>query len=86
MKNTDWQILITLYDTHSMTKAAELLYMTQSALTKRVRLMEEEWNVEIVKRSSQGVSFTENGIYLVKKARIIMDFIGFVEQYFHVNC
>ncbi len=82
MKNTDWKILTVLYDTCSMTKAADVLYMTQSALTKRVRAMETEWGVEIVKRSSQGVCFTENGTYLVKKARIITDFMREIEEHF----
>lgn len=35
MKNIDWKILIALYE-KSMSKAADELYMTQSALTKRV--------------------------------------------------
>lgn len=67
MKEIDWKILVVLYEKKSMTKAAEALYMTQSALTKRVRAIEEEWNVEVVRRSSQGVEFTEDGIYLVKR-------------------
>ena len=58
MKEIDWKILVVLYEKKSMTKAAEALYMTQSALTKRVRAIEEELNVEVVRRSSQGVEFT----------------------------
>lgn len=42
MKEIDWKILVVLYEKKSMTKAAEALYMTQSALTKRVRAIEEE--------------------------------------------
>ena len=55
--------------------------MTQSALTKRLRSIEEEWNVEIVKRSSQGVTFTEDGRYLVKKAGIMLDFLGEIRDH-----
>ena len=57
MKNIDWMILKMLYEKRSMTKAAEALYMTQPALTKRIKAIENEWGVEVVKRSSKGVIF-----------------------------
>lgn len=82
MKEIDWKILITLYEKKSMTKAAEELYMTQSALTKRVRSIENEWNIEVVHRNSQGVTFTEEGKYLVKKANIMLDFLKEIEEHF----
>lgn len=82
MKDSDWKILTVLYEKRSMTKAAEALYMTQSALTKRIRSMEDEWHLEIVRRSSQGVVFTEEGKYLVQKANIMVDFLKEIEQHF----
>lgn len=82
MKETDWRILTVLYEKKNMTRAAESLYMTQSALTKRVRAIEDEWGVEVVKRSSQGVLFTEEGKYLVNKANIMLDFLKEIEQHF----
>lgn len=82
MKEIDWKILSVLYEKKSMTKAAEALYMTQSALTKRVRSMEDEWKIEIVHRTSQGVSFTEDGKYLVNKANIMLDFRKEIEDHF----
>lgn len=82
MKDIDWKILMVLYEKRSMTKAAEVLYMTQSALTKRIKAMETEWNIEIVRRSSQGVTFTEDGHYLVKKASILLDFMKEIEEHF----
>ena len=60
MKDIDWKILTVLYEKRSITKAAESLYMTQSALTKRLKAVEEEWGIEIVKRTSRGVVFTED--------------------------
>ncbi|MGN0295563.1 MAG: LysR family transcriptional regulator [Lachnospiraceae bacterium] len=82
MRDSDWKILTVLYEKRSMTKAAEALYMTQSALTKRIKAMEDEWHVEIVKRSSQGVLFTDEGKYLVQKASIMMDFLKEIEEHF----
>lgn len=85
MKDIDWKILIALYEKKSMTKAAEALYMTQSALTKRVQSIEDEWGVEIVRRSSQGVNFTEEGKYLVNKANVMLDFLKDIEDHFARN-
>ncbi|MGN0403711.1 MAG: LysR family transcriptional regulator [Bariatricus sp.] len=82
MKNIDWEILKVLYEKGSITKAAESLYMTQSALTKRIKAIESEWNVEIVKRNSKGVIFTEEGKYLVQKSNIMLDFLKEIEDHF----
>ncbi|MFR7383477.1 MAG: LysR family transcriptional regulator [Anaerostipes sp.] len=59
MRDSDWKILEVLYEKRSITQTAELLYMTQPSVTKRIKAMEEEWQIEIVKRSNRGVIFTE---------------------------
>lgn len=85
MKDIDWKILKVLYEKRSISKAAEVLYMTQSALTKRVKIIEAEWNVEIVKRNSKGVIFTEEGKYLVQKSNIMLDFLQEIKDHFTAN-
>lgn len=85
MKEIDWKILTVLFEKGSMTKAAEALYLTQSALTKRIKAMESEWGIEIVKRNSQGVLFTEEGNYLVRKANIMLDFLQEIEDHFSAH-
>ena len=60
MKNIDWKILKVLYEKRSITKAAESLFMTQSALTKRLQSIENEWGRRIVERTSRGVIFTDD--------------------------
>ena len=82
MKNIDWMILKVLYEKRSMTQAAEVLYMTQPALTKRIKSIEAEWGIEVVKRSSKGVTFTEEGKYLVKKSSIMIDFLNEIQEHF----
>lgn len=82
MRELDWLILRKLYEKRSISKAAEDLYVTQSALTKRVKAIEQEWGIEVVKRSNQGVTFTEDGRYLVKKAGIMLDFLGEIREHF----
>lgn len=68
MKDTDWQILHELYRFRNITKAASALYMTQPALTKRLQVMETEFDIQIVMRGKYGVIFTQAGEYLAKCA------------------
>lgn len=82
MKDIDWKTILVLSESKSISKAAEELFVTQSALTKRVKSIESEWNIELVKRSNQGIEFTQEGDYLVSKARIIMEQIEEAQLYF----
>lgn len=83
MKNIDWKILKVLYEKRSITKAADALFMTQSALTKRLRSIESErWGRQLVERTSRGVTFTEDGKYLVQKANIMLDFLQEIGDHF----
>ena len=65
LKYSDYQMLVTLYKTQSITATARKLFISQPALTKRLRQVEEELDVIIVKRNVKGVSFTVPGEYLV---------------------
>ena len=40
MRDSDWKILEVLYEKRSITQTAELLYMTQPSVTKRIKAME----------------------------------------------
>lgn len=61
MDEKDFSLLRTLNETQSITRAAEQLYMTQSALSKRVRAIEQDLGAELLVRSRQGVRFTPAG-------------------------
>ena len=76
MKELDWKILIVLYEKRSISKTAEALYLTQSAVTKRLK------NIDVIHRSNQGVTFTEDGIYLTQKASIMMDFLREIREHY----
>lgn len=82
MKELDWKILIVLYEKRSITKTAEALYLTQSAVTKRLQNIEAEWGIEVIRRSSQGVAFTEDGTYLVQRASIMLDFLREMREHY----
>lgn len=75
MKDSDWKILYELYKTPNLTRVANLLYMTQPSLTKRLQHMEEEFGVSIVNRLSRGLIFTAEGRYLGQQAEIYLKFL-----------
>ncbi|WP_415990753.1 LysR family transcriptional regulator [Intestinibacter bartlettii] len=80
IKDSDWEILYKLYETPNMTKVADMLYISQPSLTKRVKNMEKEFGVKIINRTSKGVKFTSEGEYLAKKAKEYMAFIKNVKE------
>lgn len=61
MEEKDFELLQTLRDTRNITRAAEKLYITQSALSKRIRAIERELDVTLLLRSRQGIRFTPAG-------------------------
>lgn len=72
MEDRDWMILEVLYHKKSMTKAAESLFISQPAITNRLRQMEEDFGVKIVHRGSKGVQFTPQGEFLAKSAEEVL--------------
>ncbi len=85
MKDLDWRILKELYEKKSITQAAGSLYITQSALTKRLKNIENEWDIKVAKRTSKGIIFTEDGVYLAQKALIMIDFLEEISEHFEVK-
>ncbi len=64
-----------------MTKTAESLFISQPAITKRLRHMEQEFGVKIVHRDSKGVQFTPPGEYLAKSAEEVLLKIRQIKDY-----
>jgi DNA-binding transcriptional LysR family regulator len=58
-------------DQGSITKAARALRVSQPALTKSLRLLENELNVKLLVRTSAGVTMTEFGRSLYAHARAV---------------
>lgn len=69
MNEKDWELLLTLYEEGSITKAAEKMYLSQPAITYRIRQLEDHFNCMIILRGSKGVIFTPEGELLVTYAR-----------------
>ena len=61
LKANDYEFLITLYRSKNITQAAQTLFLSQPALTKRLQQIEQELGVLIVNRNVKGVQFTPEG-------------------------
>jgi len=63
---------LTVADTGNVTRAAELLNLVQPAVSRQVRLLEEDIGVELFERERHGMVLTEAGRSLVGYARRVM--------------
>lgn len=72
MEERDWLILQVLYEQKNITKTAQALFISQPALTARLRYIEGYFDVKIVYRTSKGVHFTPQGEYLAKAAAEVL--------------
>jgi DNA-binding transcriptional LysR family regulator len=61
--------LIAVADTGSVTRAAELLHVVQPAVTRYIRTLEAELDVELFERSRSGMRLTDVGRQVVHHAR-----------------
>lgn len=60
---------ITISETGSLNKAAEILYVAQPSLTGAMKELEKELGIRIFNRSGHGVSLTSDGIEFITYAR-----------------
>lgn len=57
----------------SFTNAAKQLHITQPTLSRQLALLEEELNTTLFNRGSRGVTLTEDGLLLKRRALEMMD-------------
>lgn len=63
---------VTVADSGSISAAAALLYVAQSAVSRQMRRLEEELGGELFERSAAGVCLTDSGHMLLNHARFIL--------------
>lgn len=68
MDYTDWIILQTLAKEKNITSTAEKLFITQPALTYRIKKIEDELKGKLLVRTSKGVFFTSSGLLAAEYA------------------
>ncbi len=59
----------------SLTKAKEELGVTQPTLSQQIRVLEDEYNIQLFDRVSRGVEVTEAGKILLNKGNAIMNLL-----------
>lgn len=81
MEHKDWLILKTINEERNITKTAERLFISQPALTYRLKGLEKDMGVRILNRHKNGVSLTAQGEYLVKYAEEMIEKLEYVKTY-----
>ena len=82
MRDFDWKIISTLHKYKNITKAANILFIAQPTLTKRIQLIEEELGVSLIVRTTKGVTLTAEGEYVARKAEQILKYIDEIKLNF----
>jgi DNA-binding transcriptional LysR family regulator len=80
MTLTQLEIFITVVETGHFTRAAEQLYMTQSAVRHAVASLERELGVVLLQRGRTGVTMTSVGEQVLLHARSIVDHVECIRQ------
>lgn len=75
MKDSDWKILTILSQTQNITRTAELLFLTQPTLTKRLKQIEEELGTQLIIRGTKGITLTPKGITAAAYGQKILELI-----------
>lgn len=65
MQDTDWNLLNILKEEKNITKAAARMYISQPAITYRIKHLEKEFQTKIIIRNKKGIEFTAEGDFLV---------------------
>lgn len=65
--------LLTVAETGNVTRAAELLHIVQPAVSRQIRLLEEDVGTALFERGRHGMELTAEGKTLVEYARRVLD-------------
>lgn len=74
--------MITISETGSLNKAAELLYVSQPSLTSAVKEVEKELGITVFYRSGRGVTLTNDGAeFMLYAKQLYSQYEGMLEKY-----
>lgn len=71
---------LTIANEMNLTRAAEALHLSQSALSSQIKLLEEELGVKLFNRTSRGMKLTDSGQILTVYARDVLEASGQMQQ------
>src|SRR2546429_6349662 len=72
--------LVALAETGTVSRAADRVHLTQSALSHQLKALESHYGAAVVKRHGQSVKLTESGHRLVALARSVMGEVQTAER------
>ncbi|MDP0491081.1 MAG: LysR family transcriptional regulator [Verrucomicrobiota bacterium JB023] len=64
---------VALADHGSFTKAAEVLFLTQSAVSHSIRSLEQMLEVKLVERSGKRTALTQEGVVFLRRCRAVVN-------------
>ena len=74
MYNSQLNVFVCAADCGSFTKAAKALYISPTAVMKQINALEEHLDLQLIRRTSQGISLTPAGEVIYKDAKFLFDF------------
>jgi DNA-binding transcriptional LysR family regulator len=86
MDEKDWTCLAAIFDENNLTHASEKLYISQPALTYRIRKLEKELGIKIFVKGKGTVKFTKEGIVLAQYAKkMLAELCKLKDELFEMN-
>ncbi len=77
---TALRAFVTVADTSSFTEAARRLFLTQGAISKQIRLLEQHYGTILLQRQSRLIQLTPSGRTLLPVARDVVERLKEVER------
>lgn len=85
MNEEDVKLLLTLRRTRNITKTAELMNLTQPALTRRIQVLEEDLGTKLLVRSRNGAFFTPAGESILPKIQELEEIFTCIRESMHFH-
>ncbi|MCU9946183.1 LysR family transcriptional regulator [Pseudomonas sp. PDM13] len=73
MKLHQLRAIVAIYESGSIQEASRLLHISQPALSKSIKELEADLGVQLLVRSNRGITATDFGERLVRRARLILE-------------
>lgn len=80
-----YRIFKIVADEENLTKASEILHISQPAVTKHIKNLENELNTQLFKRSKYGMLLNENGKKLYLQIKDSIDILSKSEDIFNTH-
>ena len=80
MRLNQLEYLMALRKFGSISKAADALYVSQPAVSRGVRGLEQELNCQLILRTNRGTTFTPKGLEILESATLIMNEVQHIKE------